>query len=497
MLFALGASATACDSGPENAGNQGSSAANIAELQAPEADESTAFFEDSESDVLTDNELALIELYEELVLEDPDPEQFEFVGYFRSPETKDSLWLHEESEPARTREELDAMVASFLAKDPLADKAKAPSEEGETVDRGILASADGRVYIERASYVIERRDALSEQTIFQSYTEGEDPPNVSPEAESEPDMSPESAKPGKLGEVDTDSQHQPATTQGTAADVLTTSRAVADNVIGTDDRTPIMVGSSNFPWRAAGVAVSGSGSATADPPLEPFDVEGSATMIGPRAALSARHVVLDIYTNSASTGGFLLPGARGPDYTGSSASYDSQDTPHGNRRVVWYYWPAGSHGCGSTSIKYDYGVFILKDKNFSPGWLNFGVLSLGALSYTHFNTAGYPGHTKTCGNSVFSQPSGSGPGDCGGYMYQQFGQVTNAFTNYVQMQFDFQEGQSGSGIYRKVGNTRTVHAIFACHGSVNKATRIRSGNYSSICSWVQNFPSSYFSNVSC
>jgi V8-like Glu-specific endopeptidase len=255
-------------------------------------------------------------------------------------------------------------------------------------------------------------------------------------------------------------------------------------MIGSDDRQ--LRTSSEYPWRAVGVALVHPDINDATP-----HYYGSGFMVGPRHVLTAAHVVSD--DGNSLNPVRAAPAARGEGYSGNRWPW--------NRRIVQgYYWPNGWNGGNlSTDARYDYAVLILLDSTSSPGWIGFAYNTVSWTDFWNYHTAGYPGRYNESGGFNYCTASPLADGRCGGYMYYEYAQVRSVFPGHFYHRHDIQPGQSGSPIYRISQNgNRFAYGIVSRGGAgFNIAHRIRSGSFDSICNWIAANPSTHFTNVSC
>jgi V8-like Glu-specific endopeptidase len=396
----------------------------------------------------------------------PNPAAYEFLGYVRPANS--GIWIHNGQRVASLRELLTARGISF-------------ESTSHDAGRGILVSADGRAYIEREQAYrprVARVPSMPESRASRSAG----PDHLGREALG-------------FGTLETSTIPASGSTQGIAALNATNGPAIegeigiepppplADTIFDGDGRT--LVTTSSYPWRAVGVALLKSDDDSWSRGT------GSAAMIGPRAALTVAHAITKNGRDWNVLG--VGPAARGYSWCDGTGLPDAPTCkfPFGLRWVQWYYWPGQWDGDG---ITYDYGVLILADLNWSPGWVNFGYQTTIWLDYSDMNTAGYPAPSKSCAASPDAD------GECGGYMYRQYENTTSVFTNTAYYKFDVQEGQSGAPIYAydAESDDRVVYIIHkGSDGPYAYGKRLRSGSFNTICGWVGNWPSSYFNNVSC
>ncbi len=395
----------------------------------------------------------------QLARETPPVDQYEFIGYARLD--GEPLWVHDE-EPEGTVGEVLAAAGIKLG-DALQGVELPPGLEETDAARGILVSADGRVFVERLDAFEARLRHIAtmpEEGMSGPGHEGWTPPGME--------------------------THRSA--------LWNPSDPVAGGIHGADQRTPVT--STSYPERAVGVAIvkpeANSGSVWSGP--KRWVGRGSGGMIGPRAVMTAAHV---ISSNNNVVVTAAAPGKRGrswginDDDLGPGPNYNSSSQfPYGARRVVWYFWNTGYDG----HPRYDYGALILQDLAWSPGWIRAGHQSTSWLDYRNgWYMFGYPG--DSCANSF------DGDGTCGGYMYRIKGETRDVHLNYAIHWLDTQPGQSGALLYYLKNNDRVAYLIN--HGSCvgvrdcGVAKKLRSGSYNSICSIVNSYPSSYFPQSDC
>ncbi|WP_235082954.1 trypsin-like serine peptidase [Chlorogloeopsis fritschii PCC 9212] len=243
--------------------------------------------------------------------------------------------------------------------------------------------------------------------------------------------------------------------------------------------------SANWAWRAVGVSLR-----------LPDDLDFSicsGSMIAPRVVLTSAHCVSPDGKSLRSRR--AAPAARGESYTGNKF-------PFGTRFVEWYVWP--SKWKGQDTARYDYAMLILRDINWSPGWVFVGTKS--NIAYASHNTAGYPSNNNNCQDAP---PSANGK--CDGFMYRQYERIRTAGYGYFFHEFDTNDGQSGSPIYEY--QEPTFRKVFGVNegsvGRYNTATRINKSSFGLICKVLngdfkyeingetRTAKSSFFSNPKC
>ena len=276
-----------------------------------------------------------------------------------------------------------------------------------------------------------------------------------------------------------------------AVDDLTFRELITD---GIDNRTRVTTKTKQ------GVMVKVAGSSTST------GTSCSASMIAPRVFLTAAHCITDDNGNyDWGSADWVMPSARGRSYSGSNTSLDSNDTPWGARQVTRVIRPLG--WLNNRGPRFDYALLVIGDHGpdgsgsvqWDPAPVSFAYDSCNDLVGDGVNLRGYPGRTKTCADA--SSEDGT---QCGGYAYTEYGPIDACDDDAIYYNLDSQGGQSGSPVYRYDSSTglRTVVGINKGTDSPNarnRAHKIRSGSYSTICNAVEDpqNASSYFSNPSC
>ena len=403
---------------------------------------------------------------------EPDPEVYDFLGYLQPPGLE--IWVHD-VDPAPS---VDALLESH-------DILRVDPENPHSGDRGLLFSADGRLFIEKEWVVAERLATLDSMPASGSSELGEGAQGNQP-----PDEQP---VPVELAQEPTNAAATSRSSPGQAAhgtDALASPPdPMGDTIHGSDNRTATK--SDQWPLRAMGVALLRR---TSTSPLQYARNKGSASMVGPRHAITAAHTFSDTGSGISDVLG-VAPAIRGTNYgndnnpTWTSCSYTPK-APFGIRPVQWYYWPNGWDGSG---IKYDYAMLILQDCSYYPGWIQFGWEYATWLDYRDMFMVGYPSTGKSCADDYYT-----GNGKCGGYMYYQIENTNAVGTNYMYSDFDVQEGQSGAPIIYDHDGPHIVYGIHkGSEGPYTYGLRFNSSRYSALCSWLQNWSSVAADNPDC
>lgn len=361
----------------------------------------------------------------------PPADRFEFLGYV----TINTPAQHSAAMQARAATSAALTLAQYQ------NLTTAESAKNETdSSRMILVSADGRMYRERVN-AFPRRPTGREITLLPLLAQASEEPSFLEDDDAD--------QLGHLAEFDAgespinEDQHSNRPT-----DDLISAPSDPSTVLWDDTDGRSLSTTSSWPWRAfASLRVPGADSSFC-----------SAGMIAPRVALTSAHCVSSNGVSLSVTE--LAPGARGPSFSSDFAT----QYPFGRRFVEWYVWPKGWEG--QSAAKYDYAVLILRDINWSPGWISVGKRS--GISYTSHHNHQYPGSSQWC-----NAAPGSANGLCGGFRYTQFENVRTSGDGYFFHEWDAQSGSSGSPMYFYDGSSRR---IFGHHeGDVagyNTATRV-------------------------
>jgi V8-like Glu-specific endopeptidase len=246
--------------------------------------------------------------------------------------------------------------------------------------------------------------------------------------------------------------------------------------IGADNR--IRIANSNYtkyPYRAVGTIMSNKTDATG---------WCTASLIGPRLAITAGHCVYDDDTNAWLWNTWFSPGHRGAG---------SDRFPNGTPRQVvglisfkgWFTDEDPDH---------DVGFLILADQpqTASLGWFGFGWWS-GSLDDVFVGTFQYPGANYFCAASPNANDS------CGGYQYYDGDVIQGQCGNLLEYEIDTNPGSSGSPAFRYWnGGERWIvgphaYGFSPCDGGDNKAVRMGKYKAGVACDLFQQFPSAYAS----
>ena len=390
-----------------------------------------------------------------------------FLGYLE-PEGGLPVWVHDEP-PAKDLDELlqKAGISRDIAPDMIARSGVAPFVPSDhDVGRGILVSADGRVFVERDEVVMDR--------ILESALSPEDGP-----------LGDDEGNEGTGGDLPAEDLPSNDERMGGGADPRHVAQAMQpqmDRIRGADDRE-VWTGT-EYPNRAYGVQILRWEGLSAGYRRDGF--MASAASIGPRHILTAAHVISPNGRDFRVLG--AAPAARGASWSGEGAPPEGTANgkfPFGVRMVQWYYWPTGWDG---SKRKCDYGLLILRDLCWSPGWVPFRTASTTWLDYRPVGSVGSPGMSKDCADSPDAD------GECGGYIYEQWGSQTTAVTtNRIYHRLDVQEGQSGAPL---VMNGAIYGTYVNSGGNWAYGKRLRVGSRQTICDWMSNWTNVCWQNPS-
>jgi len=248
------------------------------------------------------------------------------------------------------------------------------------------------------------------------------------------------------------------------------------SVIGADTRTTVAYTDyTKYPWRAVGTILS-----------KKTNTAGfcTATLIGPRLAITAGHCVYNKDTNSWNWNTWFSPGHRG---TGSDRF------PNGTpRQVIGLYSFEGWSEDENT--QHDVGFLILADaaNTASLGWFGFSDMwSAGDHEGITATTLQYPGWSFTCADS----PDASG--QCMAFQYRGTGTVADSCGNKLAHNVDTNKGSSGSPFYRWYDGGRYIIGPHTnglgsvCGLQRNAATILTDSKVGSACSLLLAFPSQF------
>jgi len=227
------------------------------------------------------------------------------------------------------------------------------------------------------------------------------------------------------------------------------AEAVAESVIGTDDRVRI-TNTGSYPWRAhASLRIT-----AADDSLW----IGTGWFIGPNLLVTAGHVVYIKNSGVPGRDGWVKRMVVMPGRDGANLPYGSVN---GSR--FWTVTGWANNG----NPEYDYGAIALNQPlGSTTGWFGFGNWS--NLNNVGGNVSGYPGDKPT------------------GTQWYAGRRIDSVTSRKVFYDIDTAGGQSGSAVYRFVNGGRYGIAIHAYGGTrVNSGTRINGQVFKNLKAWKQ------------
>ena len=224
---------------------------------------------------------------------------------------------------------------------------------------------------------------------------------------------------------------------------------IEETVHGPDDRVQI-TNTAVYPWRAhASLLITAADNST---------WIATAWFIGPHTLMTAGHVVHIKNSGVAGRDGWVksinvMPGRNG------------NNLPYGSVTSTFFYSVTGWTENGDPN--YDYGAIIIPtDLGNTVGWFGFGAFPDADLLSSTGNIAGYPG----------DQPAGT--------EWYDDRQIASVDSRKVYYDIDTAGGQSGSAVYRFIGQDRYGFAVHAYGGAVtNSGTRIVTPVFNNMLAW--------------
>jgi glutamyl endopeptidase len=224
----------------------------------------------------------------------------------------------------------------------------------------------------------------------------------------------------------------------------------------------MITNTSQYPWRAM----------TALKITVPGKEEtyfGSGWFIGPYTVITAAHVVYPHETDGYSGWAAdieVVPGLNGGENTAPFGTYHSQS----------FYCPTGWQN--GADLRLDYAAILLdQGVGTHVGTMGYATYSDQDLVNSIVNIAGYP-----------VEPEGS---PAAGTLWYAAGTVSNVDEFFVYYSLATEPGESGSAVYRNMGDRSFVTAVHtAGTDSVDRGLRITEPVYENLQQWATMMPGS-------
>jgi V8-like Glu-specific endopeptidase len=223
-------------------------------------------------------------------------------------------------------------------------------------------------------------------------------------------------------------------------------------VIGADDRVKI-ANTSILPWRMnASLLITAKDNST---------WIGTGWFIGPHTLVTAGHCVHIKNSGVPGRDGWVKSINVMPGRNGSTLPFGSVTSTNFRAVTGW---------TNNGDPEYDYGAILIPTQlGNTTGWYGFGVYTDTDLLTVTANISGYPG----------DKPSGT--------QWYHSRKVTSVGARKVYYDIDTAGGQSGSAVYRILGDKRIGIAIHAYgvggSSNVNSGTRITNVVYNNLVAW--------------
>ncbi|CAM3717913.1 trypsin-like serine peptidase [Smaragdicoccus niigatensis] len=223
----------------------------------------------------------------------------------------------------------------------------------------------------------------------------------------------------------------------------------AEAVIGTDDRVQI-TNTSVYPWRAhASLLITAA---------DGSQWIGTGWFLGPHTLGTAGHVVFIKNSGVPGRDGWVRSIQVMPGRNGNQLPYGSVTASNFHSVLGW---------TRDGDQNYDYGAIVLgSDLGSQTGWLGFGAYDDATIQGSTANISGYPG----------DKPAGT--------QWYHGSRVTSVNAQKVFYETDSFGGQSGSAVYRIVGQDRYAFAVHTYGGATsNSGTRINNAVFNNLVAW--------------
>ena len=224
-----------------------------------------------------------------------------------------------------------------------------------------------------------------------------------------------------------------------------------ETVHGPDDRVQI-TDTTVYPWRVhASLLITAADNST---------WIATAWFIGPHTLMTAGHVVYIKNSGVPGRDGWVKSINVMPGRNGNSLPYGAVTSTTFHSVVGW---------TEKGDPNYDYGAIILPrdDIGNTVGWLGFGVYLDADLLSAIGNIAGYPAEKIPAGTQWYDART-----------------IASVDSQKVYYDIDTTGGDSGSGVYRFIGQDRFSFAVHTYGGAVtNSGTRITTPVYKNMLAW--------------
>ena len=226
-------------------------------------------------------------------------------------------------------------------------------------------------------------------------------------------------------------------------------RPMTETVHGADNRVQI-TNTTIYPWRAiASLLITARDGST---------WIGTGWFIGPHTLMTAGHVVHIKNSGVAGRDGWVRSIQVMPGRNGASLPYGTVTSSNFRSVNGWI---------NNGDENFDYGAIIIPTQlGNTVGSFGFGVYADADLTSAIGNISGYPGDKP------------------GGTQWYDSRKIASVNATKVFYDIDTAGGQSGSAVYRIIGNNRYAVAVHAYGGATtNSGTRINNNVYNNMVAW--------------
>lgn len=225
---------------------------------------------------------------------------------------------------------------------------------------------------------------------------------------------------------------------------------VPESVIGDVDSRVKIEATTSYPWRVhCSLLITAA---------DDSRWIGTAWFIGPRTLITAGHVVYITGSPVAGRNGFVKSMEVIPGRNAAARPFGTAVSRHFHTVKGW---------AENGDPQYDYGAITLPSPlGDQVGWIAYGAFSDDDLLASTANVSGYPG----------DKPPGT--------QWYDFRRIGSVGARKVFYELDTAGGQSGSAVYRFVGNDRYAVGIHAYGGTTsNSGTRINIPVFNNLRFW--------------